>query len=345
MTAPFFTTTVPQPEPTAGRPGDDISSIMSSISNELSHLELLLPQRVPADLPEIRKILSHVFSSGGKRVRPALFYLSARLAGYNGPFLHETAVVWEYMHTASLLHDDVVDNSTLRRNKPTVNSVWGCETAVLVGDLIYATAGEILARIDISALGRLSASVTTAMSTGELIQLNHLFDADIPEDAYYRIVHGKTAALLSAACGSAAILKDCSPAERQALETFGRETGFAFQIMDDALDFTTTTAVMGKKTGADLARGTVTLPVILLRGRATADELDTVRRALRDVEPSADSIQRIIAMIDRYKTAESAIAKAAEHTNAAITALSVFPDSPAKSQLIALANALTRRRS
>jgi octaprenyl-diphosphate synthase len=322
-----------------------LGGVFNFISNDFDALEHHLITSVPEELPEARRVLRHVFSSGGKRVRPALFYLSARLTGYEGPHRHDLATVWEYIHTASLLHDDVVDNSTLRRNKPTANSIWGSETAVLVGDLVYASAAAILARVDLAPLGRLSASVSIAMTAGELLQLSHLFDANIPEDIYYRIIHGKTAALLSASCQSAALIKGSPSAERDALETFGREIGYAFQLVDDALDFVAEQEKLGKKTGADLLRGTVTLPVILLRQRASQAEWEMVRTIIAKEEASSEDIARVTALIHKHQTIDGTLARACQHTQAAITALSVFPDSPARAHLIDLAHALTSRQN
>jgi octaprenyl-diphosphate synthase len=313
---------------------------VQDLLNALSpHLTTLLGAKTIS----AQHIVSHVFDGGGKRIRPALFYLCARLVNYSGIHANSIAAVCEYVHTASLLHDDVIDNSTLRRGKPTPNSIWGDESAVLVGDLVYSRASELMADTGSLEIVSMFARSIRLMSEGELLQLEHLFNPFMSVDAYMTIIEYKTATLLGAACRAPAVLADSAVELRDALETFGRCVGFAFQLLDDALDYAGSDAAFGKKTLADLPEGKVTLPVILLKQYATAPEWALVESLIHGENISRDAMLRVLELVNHHDTVGKTLELASEWTTKALAALSKFPESDDRKNLETLAKRLLLR--
>ena len=290
-------------------------------------------------------VMRYVFNSGGKRLRPAVFFLLCKLLGYQGEHLVPLAAVSEYMHTASLLHDDVIDNTTLRRRKPTVNSRWGDTTAILVGDLIYARACELM-----TASGdlRIIAAFTQAiklMSEGELMQLENLYNLNITEENWLRIVHYKTGELLAATCKVAGLLAQADARTCDQLYKFGLNIGISFQLIDDALDFCGKEQQLGKQTLIDLANGRITLPIILLYRHGDSQVQETLRTALAQPQVSAAELQHIFALTRRYDTVAMSAARAAEFTAIAQQELANFPALPMRENLFELTNLLLSRLS
>jgi len=322
-----------------------ISEALEPVASELANLNTILVGLTGAQTRTAKEIAQHVFSAGGKRIRPALFFFTARLVSYKGPHLMDMAAVCEFVHAASLLHDDVIDNSTLRRNKPTSNSIWGDEASVLTGDLIYAKASELMAATGNLEIVSMFAKAIRLMSEGELLQLEHLYNIEISENTYFDIIENKTAVLLAATCRAPAVLANCPKHECDALEVFGRSVGHAFQLLDDALDYAGTDEIFGKKTLADAPEGKVTLPVMLLRQQASADEWSKVERILRKSEISRKDMETIQVLVDHYDTAGQTLLLAEQHTTKALEALSIFPDSPDRAALERIASRLLMRLS
>ena len=321
-----------------------LTMALSPVQEELSGLRKALKNLVPTNTRGARLVTDHVLSGEGKLIRPAIFLMCCRLTGYQGPHLIRVASVCEFVHTASLLHDDVVDNSPLRRNKPTANKIWGDETAVLAGDLIYSTASELMADTGKLDLVRTFARAIRSMSEGELLHLEELFSADMTKEQYFRILSGKTAVLMGASCKSAAILADSDEEQRSALEVFGHDLGIAFQLTDDALDYLASECQTGKKTLSDLMEGKITLPVILLWDEATEDEVGQIRGILRGKSVTPSDISFISRLTDKYHTAEKTLEIARSYTSRALQALEGnFPDSPARAHLIGLSQTLLLR--
>ncbi len=288
-------------------------------------------------------VIRYVLLSGGKRLRPAIFFLLCKLLGYRGKHLLPLAAVSEYIHTASLLHDDVIDNTTLRRGKPTANSRWGDTTAVLVGDLIYAHACALM-----TATGNLHIinSFTQAikrMSEGELIQLDNLYNLDISEGTWLQIVHYKTGELLAATCKVAGLLAATDTHTSARLYRFGLNIGIAFQLIDDALDFRGKEQELGKQTMTDLANGRVTLPIILLYQHGDRRVREILRHALRHPRVEVAELRRIHALTSRYATVTHSAERAAEFTARAQQELAEFPPSPALTSLHELTDLLLSR--
>lgn len=299
---------------------------------------------LPVESRIARLIADHVFSSGGKMIRPAMFLMCCQLTGYRGAHRIRIAAVCEYVHTASLLHDDVVDNSPVRRNKPTANSLWGDKAAVLAGDLIYSTASELMASTGKLALVSSFAGAIRSMSEGELLHLDELFSPDISREQYLRILSGKTAVLMGASCKSAGILADIRDDQIQALEDFGHDLGMAFQLTDDALDYSSEARLTGKKTLADLPEGKITLPVILLRDLVSPEEQKKIRDLLANKHISLEDVRFIAELTRKYRTTTQTLDLAASYTRKAITALEGhFAKTPERQHLTDLGQALLSR--
>jgi octaprenyl-diphosphate synthase len=321
-----------------------LDDALAPVAADLLELNAKLSGYLPSESKSARAVIDHVFGSGGKRIRPALYFMCCRLFDYRGPHRLPIAAVAEFVHTASLLHDDVVDNSTLRRNKPTANTIWGDETSVLVGDLIYSTASELMAATGVMEIVRTFARAIRMMSDGELLQLENLYNPRMPVEAYLRILECKTAALIEAACKSAGLLAGASETHIEALARFGGCVGLAFQLIDDALDYTGSAEIVGKSTLSDLVEGKVTMPVILLRGKVT-DAEDALLRRIIAVDGGAEGVgidragvQVVAELVDRYDTVMATIETAHGYTHQAMQCLARLPASPQRDDLETLAN-------
>ncbi len=296
----------------------------------------------------------HVLGAGGKRVRPALLLLSAELCGYTGPRCCQVAAAVELLHTATLLHDDVVDLSELRRGRPSANAVWGNRRAVLAGDFFYARASSMIVEDgDLDILWIFAATIRS-MAEGELLQLERSFDPSVTEAHYFAVIEHKSAVLLSAACEAGSILGGVTRAERRKLADYGRELGLAFQLRDDALDYEAGEADLGKRAFADLREGKVTLPLLLALKRCSAAERDAIASVLKSAarlselaaahagaEPIADAAldtAPVLEAIQRYHGVADTIRRAELHRDRAIAAIAPFSVDRAKEDLLAAAH-------
>jgi len=292
----------------------------------------------------------HVLGAGGKRMRPALLLLSAELCGYTGPRCVQVAAAVELLHTATLLHDDVVDLSELRRGRPSANAVWGNRRAVLAGDFFYARASSMIVEDgDLDILWIFAATIRS-MAEGELLQLERSFDPSVTEAHYFAVIEHKSAVLLSAACEAGAILGGVTRAERRKLAEYGRELGIAFQLCDDALDYQAGEAELGKRAFADLREGKVTLPLLLALKRCTPAERDAIASVLKGAarlaeltaaHPSAEpagsgalEIAPVLDAIHRYHGVPDTIRRAELHRDRAIVAVAPFTACQAKEDLL-----------
>lgn len=320
-----------------------LSEALAPVVGDLSLLNEKLLEFIPANAATTKEVLKHVFDAGGKRIRPALYFFACRLFNYRGDQFLPIAAVCEYVHTASLLHDDVVDDSSLRRGKPTANSIWGDQASVLVGDLIYARASELMAQTGSLEIVETFAVAIRHMSEGELFQLEQVFNLATTEETYFRILKFKTAVLIAASCKAAGILAGATLTEVKALEEFGAAVGMAFQLVDDALDYLGSREIFGKPTNSDLLEGKVTLPIILLKERATGLELESLKEILSKPKVTPHDIHIICDLVNKYDTAQATIDRANQFNDKALNALKVFPDSAARKDLETLAKRLVWR--
>ena len=318
--------------------------IFSVIANELTQVELEFERQARSNVQVIDYLGEYLRASGGKRVRPALTILSNYAVGGDGSRYNSIrmATVMEFLHTATLVHDDIIDKADTRRKRPTVNALYGNETAVLMGDWLYMSAFETsLAERSLPVLDILT-SVTRKMTEGEILQLTLLGEAEVSEAQYFDVLKRKTAYLFSASCEIGAILGGASEKQQTALRDYGLYLGTAFQLIDDLLDFTSSEEVLGKASGADLLGGKVTLPLIFLRD-TDPNAREMVQTVLREGKYSTVKPQDLLDAIVRSGALEQARARANEYAESACTALDILPDSDYCESLRALPTYILER--
>lgn len=317
--------------------------VLSLLSDDLHRVELQFREDLASRVPLIRKVGEYVLASGGKRIRPMLLLLSARLAGYRGDAHIGLASVVEFIHTATLLHDDVVDGAVLRRGQDSANAVWGNEASVLVGDFLFAKSFSIMVRGGSLAVLKALSDATTMMAEGEVLQLVSTCDLDLAEERYIEVVQNKTAVLLAAACRCGALLGSASPAQEEALAAYGMDLGIAFQFMDDALDYVADQAEFGKARGHDLLEGKVTLPLIHTLRCCSAEERSRVEVIVSGDELPQEALDTVIALIERYDGIAYTRRRAAELVESAKGHLAVFPAGPERDALFRVADYVVQR--
>ena len=304
---------------------EDLVKINQIISNELKS-EVLL----------INDLSSHIFSSGGKKIRPVITLISSHICNYNGNKHLALAATVELIHTATLLHDDVIDESKMRRGEATANDLFGNKASVLVGDFLFTRAFELMVSCKSLKILKLLSRASTIIAEGEVLQLSTLNDCNTSEEKYFNVIYAKTASLFSAAAEIGPILSNKGDKEQLALRAYGKRLGIAFQLTDDALDFTDTKN-MGKTAGDDFREGKLTLPVIECIKNANDEERLFWIRTMEKLEQNEKDFYHAKNLIEKYNSIEITRNKAREHANHAIEALNVFPSSKWKSALESLA--------
>jgi len=357
--------TSPEPRAGAARDGSGVDSAalgqaFERIGPALDLIERALREQLGARAEIIGALGEHVLSSGGKRLRPALLLLAAELCGYSGPRRIEIGAAIELLHTATLLHDDVVDLSDLRRGRPSANAIWGNRRAVLGGDFFYARASSMIVEDGDLAILSIFADTIRLMAEGELLQLENSFDVSVTEARYYEVIDRKSATLLAAACEAGAILGGVTRSERRRVAEFGRELGLAFQLRDDALDYEAGAAELGKPPHTDLREGKVTLPLLLTLKRCTGSERDAVASWLKSAArqaasrldggleakaPAAADLDPtpVLELVARHRGVEDTVRRADEHIARAADAIAPFADGLAKRALMAAAQYAVQR--
>jgi octaprenyl-diphosphate synthase len=283
----------------------------------------------------INQLSHYIIGSGGKRLRPLLALLVARACGYQGDKHIDAAAIVEFIHTATLLHDDVVDESDMRRGKQTANNVWGNQAAVLVGDFLYSRSFEMMVDIGSMRVMEILSTATNTIAEGEVLQLLNCRDPDTTEARYMEVIHSKTAKLFEAACQLGAVLAGLSNEQEQAMARYGMHLGTAFQLVDDVLDYTADAAEMGKNVGDDLAEGKPTLPLIIAIQRSSAPIQAILRKAVE--EGGLNELDTIMQAIQQTEAIAYTLQRATQETELAIENLSVLPASDYKQALENLA--------
>jgi octaprenyl-diphosphate synthase len=288
--------------------------------------------------------MSHyIIASGGKRIRPLLLLLCARATNYGGTEHHAMAVVIELIHTATLLHDDVVDESTTRRNQDTANELWGNAASVLVGDFLYSRAFEILVEPNSMSIMRILSKATNQIAEGEVLQLLNIRNANVSQTKYFNVIEQKTARLFEAACKIGALLSDSSEKTINSLGDFGLHLGIAFQIIDDALDYESNSTTMGKEVGDDLSEGKITLPMIYALEKTSGSENKILRDAIKTAD--ASNIDKIINILCSVNAFEFTRKIAGNESQKALKSLKNIPDSEYRSALKLLCELSLNRTS
>ena len=300
--------------------------VQALAAGEMAAVDALIRERLSSDVVLINQISEHIVAAGGKRLRPLLSVIAARALGYEGTAHHQLAAIVEFIHTSTLLHDDVVDESDLRRGRKTANALWGNAPSVLVGDFLYSRSFQLMVELDSMPVMRVLADTTNRIAEGEVLQLLHVGNPDTTEADYLRVIERKTAVLFAAATQLAGMLAGASADRQAALAEYGLNLGMAFQIADDVLDYTADAAALGKNLGDDLAEGKATLP--LIHAMAHAD--GTTRDRLRAIVEAGDAtaMPEVLAAIARADSIAYSRERAAAYAVTAEDALATLPDSP-----------------
>jgi octaprenyl-diphosphate synthase len=301
---------------------------------DMDRVNQLILSKAGSDVQMIPEVANHLISSGGKRLRPMLTLASSVLFGYQGENHIKLATSVEFMHTATLLHDDVVDESDLRRGKSTARMIWGNQASVLVGDFLLGQAFRMM--VDVGSLDALDvlSSAACVIAEGEVLQLSVAKNMETTEDDYLAVIRAKTAALFAAAAEVGPIVADAGKAGRNAMKSYGMNLGLAFQLVDDALDYGGKAADLGKNVGDDFREGKITLPVILAYRRGTEDERAFWRKAIEGGDSSDQNLEKALGLITKYGTLNDTIGRAVHYGTIARDALAPLPDTAWKSALM-----------
>ncbi len=319
------------------------AELLAALAPDIAAINRALEANLTTHVPFISQVGRHILLSGGKRVRPLLFVLSARLCGCRSNHLADFSTIFEYLHAATLLHDDVVDAATVRRGTSTANTIWGNQAVILVGDFLLAKALSLAVTTDHLKVLKVLAHATTMMAEGEILQLLHARNLDLTEEEYFDIIHRKTAVLMSAACQIGAIVSGAPPEQEEALTRFGLNLGLTFQLVDDILDFTGDEQQLGKPVAHDLKEGRITLPLITALKRAADADRRRLKELAREVRP--ENTPEIRELLERLGALDYARNRAREYTRAAQEDLRPFPESPEKGYFWGITEMLLARTS
>src|SRR3989304_4722883 len=313
------------------------------IKQDLKDVEHEFRKNLDSDVSLIKKVGEYILNNGGKRLRPSLLLLSAKLCGYKGNRHIPLAAVVEFIHTATLLHDDVVDNANMRRGKASANTLWGNGTSILIGDFLFSKSFHLtVADGDLSILKLLSGT-TTQMAEGEVLQLLKGSDVGKNEKDYLSVVTNKTASLIAAACQIGAILGKVSIDKEKVIAKYGMALGIAFQLVDDCLDYTSNNEELGKAIGNDLKEGKITLPLICTIKNATSAEKEEILAAIESDDLKGAQLSSVIGLINKYKGIDYTLSMARQYVENAKACLNIFEPNIERAALIALADYVVER--
>ena len=324
--------------------GDLKEKILTDVKEDLDAIEDALKENLNPYLDLVGDVAGHIIFSGGKRLRPLLMVLCARICGYNGTYDKIFSSAIEYLHAATLLHDDLVDDASVRRGKQVAHLKWGNPTTVLVGDFLLARAMSISAGTEKLRIIQLLAELTENMSQGEVHQLMSKGNVNLTEAEYLEVIRRKTAMLFEAACRTSAVLADASADKESALAEYGYHLGVAFQMADDLLDYTTDSEILGKEVGADLKEGKLTLPVIYALREASSEDRQRMIDIITDEHFNLSDFNYLIGLLETYGGIAYTRQTASSHIDTAKTALSIFQNSNTRETLVDIADyALARQ--
>ena len=312
-----------------------LEEIRALVDADLRSVDAVIRERLKSAVPLVDRVAEHIISGGGKRLRPLLVVLAARACGQRGAAHVEAAAFIEFIHTATLLHDDVVDGSSLRRGRHTANEVFGNQASVLVGDFVYSRAFQMMAVLACQPVMEIMAQATNIIAEGEVLQLMNAHDPDTTEERYLEVIYRKTAKLFEAGAEVAAVLAQASPAVRRALAAYGRHLGTAYQLVDDVLDYRSNPQERGKNLGDDLAEGKPTLPLIHALRSGSAEQRAAIRRAIE--QGGLEQLEPVVAAIEATGGLDYAAHMARQQMEQALDCLGELPDSSYKKGLAALA--------
>ena len=312
-----------------------LQQLYALIGDDMKAVDAVIRQRLHSEVVLVTQVAEYIIAGGGKRMRPALVLLASGALGYRGAHSHELAAVVEFIHTATLLHDDVVDESALRRGRDTANAVFGNAASVLVGDFLYSRAFQMMVQVGRMRVMEVLSDATNIIAEGEVLQLMNCHDPDVDEARYLQVIRYKTAKLFEAAARLGAIIAGGSEAQETALADYGMHLGTAFQLVDDVLDYSGQEADTGKHLGDDLAEGKPTLPLIHVMQQGSPEQAACVRRAIET--GGRDDFPAVLAAIRQSGALEHTLTRAREAARQAADAISILPDSNYKMSLLELA--------
>jgi octaprenyl-diphosphate synthase len=327
---------------TPATPTDELGTIRAPVASDLAGVDVLIAERLHSDVVLVNQIAQHIIHSGGKRLRPLVTLLAARAAGHADGREHvRLAAIVEFIHTATLLHDDVVDDSKLRRGELTANALFGNEASVLVGDFLYSRAFQMM--VDVGSLEVMSvlADTTNAIAEGEVLQLLNCHDPDTSEERYVTVINAKTARLFAAAARIGAMVAGAETSVQEGLARYGQHLGVAYQLVDDVLDYRGSAEEIGKNVGDDLSEGKPTLPLIEAIRRASGDERTVLREAIE--HGGLARIEQVVTAVERTGAIDYTARRAAEEAAAASASLAALPPSPFRDSLTSLAEFAIKR--
>ena len=315
-----------------------IQDVFVTYREDIKKVENILDKEIFSDVRLIPEVAHHLIDSGGKRFRPLLLLISAALCGYRGEHRFPMASVMEFIHTATLLHDDVIDQATIRRGKVSANNIWGNAASVLVGDFLYSKSFTLMTAIENIPILKLMSEITNVMSEGEVYQLMKCGDVNLTEEEYFTIIEKKTAVLISAACACGAILGNASAEKIAALKQFGYKIGVAFQITDDTLDYMAKEEDFGKSVGKDLEEGKMTLPLIYALKQCSNPAREKAKESLllARKEGGKNAAKEILSLIQQYRGIDYSLQYAERLVHDAQSQLNIFADCAEKNQLNAV---------
>ena len=316
-------------------------SVKALVEDDLRQVDAVIRNRLASDVVLVNQIAEYIVGSGGKRLRPLVVVVAARACGYQGDRHPEAAAIIEFIHTATLLHDDVVDGSKLRRGRDTANQVWGNEASVLVGDYVYSRSFEMMVALESMRIMDVMAGATNRIAEGEVLQLLNANDPDTTEERYFEVIYRKTAKLFEAGAQIAAILAGAPAAVETAMATYGRHLGTAFQLVDDVLDYQSNSADLGKNLGDDLAEGKPTLPLIYALRTGSDEQRALIRRGIE--QGSIEHLDQITAAIESTGGLAYTARLARQEAALAIEAIASLPESGYKQALRELADFAVER--
>ncbi len=318
-------------------------AIAALADDDMQAVNHLIESSLKSDVALVSQVSQYIVMSGGKRLRPLIVLLAARALGYQGEQHVRAAAIIEFIHTATLLHDDVVDSSERRRGMDSANTVFGNQASVLVGDFLYSRSFQMMVDIGDMRVMRILADATNTIAAGEVMQLMNVHDPDTSEEAYEQVIYRKTARLFEAGAQIAAVLAARDPQDEMAMMEYGRKLGTAFQLVDDALDFEASPEELGKNLGDDLAEGKATLPLIQAMREGSDSERALIRRAILD--GGLQQLEQIRQIIKSTGALDYTLQRAHEAADSAVAALSSLPDSEHKHALVSIAEFAVQRRS
>ena len=303
-----------------------LQTLLDLVKDDMDKVNQTIIQKMQSPVVLIPQLAGHLIASGGKRIRPMMTLASAHLCGYEGDHHITLATTVEFIHSATLLHDDVVDESNLRRGASTANSIWGNQSSVLVGDFLFSKSFELMTETGSLKVMKILSHASSVIAEGEVLQLITANDTETTEDSYMTVIASKTAALFAAACEIGAVISNRPAREQEALQSYGKNLGIVFQLIDDVLDFSAEEEKLGKNIGDDFRDGKITLPVILAFRRGTGDERKFWRRTMEELDQKEGDLDHALKLIKKHKSLKDTTERARHYGAIARDALAIFPN-------------------